>query len=174
MKIICLGWGSLIWDSRDLGKEESDWQTDGPSLPIEFTRISNNGRVTLIIDEEADLVPVLWCHLDQNDLGEAITLLSQREGTLEKKISRIEVSQLPSGRTEKSIVTWLKSKGFDAAIWTGLSYKTVTRPSVEDIVRHLKSLDDVSQQRAREYVERAPAQIDTPYRRHIKDVFGWE
>ncbi len=38
MKIAILGWGSLIWDRRDL-QIAGDWQQGGPVLPIEFSRI---------------------------------------------------------------------------------------------------------------------------------------
>ncbi len=33
MKIVCLGWGSLIWKPGDL-KCNPEWQADGPVLPI--------------------------------------------------------------------------------------------------------------------------------------------
>jgi len=45
-KIIVLGWGSLIWDPRELKIKNSEWQKDGPNLPIEFARISQDGRLT--------------------------------------------------------------------------------------------------------------------------------
>ena len=46
MKIAVLGWGSLIWDPKELDAN-NEWNNDGPFLPIEFARISNNGRLTL-------------------------------------------------------------------------------------------------------------------------------
>ena len=53
MKIAILGWGSLIWnpDKLDFDKDFG-WDPDGPKLPIEFSRISSNGRLTLIIDKK--------------------------------------------------------------------------------------------------------------------------
>lgn len=41
MKIVVLGWGSLIWNPGDL-KINSEWQKDGPTLPIEFARVSSD------------------------------------------------------------------------------------------------------------------------------------
>ena len=39
---------------------ENKWFEDGPLLPIEFTRQSDNGRMTLIIDNAAKPVRTLW------------------------------------------------------------------------------------------------------------------
>ncbi len=50
MKCAVLGWGSLVWDSREL-KIASEFKANGPLLPIEFCRISADGRLTLAIDE---------------------------------------------------------------------------------------------------------------------------
>ena len=47
-----LAWGSLTWEPKDLNFiKEYGWQNDGPLLPIEFARISNKGRLTLVITE---------------------------------------------------------------------------------------------------------------------------
>lgn len=52
MKIAILGWGSLIWDPRDLQLIDN-FKYGGPELPLEFSRISNtrNGALTLVIDQ---------------------------------------------------------------------------------------------------------------------------
>jgi hypothetical protein len=52
-KIAILGWGSLIWDKREeFERLHGPWQSDGPSLKIEFSRISSTrgGALTLVID----------------------------------------------------------------------------------------------------------------------------
>lgn len=52
MKIAILGWGSLIWNPENLNYyTEFGWSKNEPKLPIEFLRISNNGRLTLVITE---------------------------------------------------------------------------------------------------------------------------
>ena len=50
MKIAVLGWGSLIWNKGNL-RLTTNWTDGGPILPIEFSRISDDGRLTLVIDD---------------------------------------------------------------------------------------------------------------------------
>jgi hypothetical protein len=51
MRIAILGWGSLIWKPNGLPMS-GDWKRGGPVLPIEFSRVSSDGRLTLVIDEQ--------------------------------------------------------------------------------------------------------------------------
>ena len=69
MKIAFLGWGSLIWDQREL-RTKGNWNGDGPSLPIEYRRISRDGRITLVLYPNAEEVKTLWAHADYEKLGE--------------------------------------------------------------------------------------------------------
>ena len=48
MKIVCIGWGSLVWDPGVL-RCVGDWQTDGPTLPLEFARVWRDGRLALVL-----------------------------------------------------------------------------------------------------------------------------
>src|ERR1700722_18672522 len=50
VKSVVLAWGSLVWDPRDL-QTAGKFVANGPLLPIEFCRISADGRLTLAIDE---------------------------------------------------------------------------------------------------------------------------
>ena len=51
VKSVVLAWGSSVWDPREL-KIASKFAPNGPLLPIEFCRISGDGRLTLAIDED--------------------------------------------------------------------------------------------------------------------------
>jgi len=48
MRIAVLGWGSLIW-KPDKPAISAPWHANGPLLPIEFARISLDGRLTLVL-----------------------------------------------------------------------------------------------------------------------------
>ncbi len=48
MTIVCLGWGSLVWNRGGL-RLVGEWNEDGPAIPIEFARQPDNGRMTLVI-----------------------------------------------------------------------------------------------------------------------------
>ena len=79
MKIACLGWGSLVWDSRGLPVRKP-WFMDGPLLPIEFVRQSEGGRITLVIVNNAAHIRSLWALLSVTDLEIAKKELADREG----------------------------------------------------------------------------------------------
>ena len=175
MKIACLGWGSLIWKPECL-LIQNKWFDDGALLPIEFTRQSDNQRITLIIDEEAAPVRTLWALMTTEDLSDAKKSLREREVTAIKNIHSAMDSDLDEKGFRKSIVDWLLSKQLDAAIWTGLSYSKHTkneRPNIGYVVDHLRDLEHNRKKVAEEYIRRAPKQIDTEYRRKIESELGW-
>ncbi len=177
MRIACIGWGSLIWKQEEFPVIHP-WFTDGPSLPIEFTRQSSDDRVTLILDEYAEPVQVLWALMATTDLNEAIGALVKRE-----KVYKTESIHFVTSKDEnvigvkRVILEWIKSYNMDAAIWTGLSYSSKTknqRPTIEYIINHLKKLPVEKKLIAEEYIRKAPKQIDTKYRRQIEMSLGWK
>lgn len=51
--IAVIGWGSLPWDPRELrveGQPDHKFSPDGPTLPLAFSRVSQDDRLTLVID----------------------------------------------------------------------------------------------------------------------------
>jgi hypothetical protein len=55
MSTAVIAWGSLIWDPRELAIA-GEFNLVGPSLPIEFVRVSGKDkaprRLTLVIDDD--------------------------------------------------------------------------------------------------------------------------
>ncbi len=172
--IVGLGWGSLIRDPQNL-PVKGKWQNDGPFLPVEFLRQSNNGRLTLVIDPASTPLKVLWVELNVCKLSDAAEQLRIREGT-----SSANIGQWPDGsgfEFGEEIGNWAGSKGIHGVVWTALGPTFAEtagyRPSQEEAVAYLSSLSGEQKCLAREYVENAPQQIDTVYRRAIKAALGW-
>jgi hypothetical protein len=86
MIVACLGWGSLVWNPGGL-PISSAWRSDGPTIPVEFARQSDNGRITLVITDAAPEVTVLWATLAAGDIEKAKAELALREGISSRNIS---------------------------------------------------------------------------------------
>lgn len=88
MKIACLGWGSLIWDPRELPIRGS-WFDDGPLVRVEFARQSNDGRITLVLTGQGTLARALWALMDCDTVEKACEALRMREGVSKGKCDGI-------------------------------------------------------------------------------------
>ena len=92
--IAIIGWGSLIWDPRSLNyNKEIGWVKNGPFLPLEFARISKDGRLTLIITTEGTEVQTLYTVSNHETIEEAVLNLAVREGSGRKSIAYYDKSK---------------------------------------------------------------------------------
>jgi len=181
--IAVLGWGSLIWNPRDLKPYllYPNWRDDGPLLPIEFARISKDGRLTLVVCPGSKHVHVLWNQLKVQNIEEAIKILAKREGTSPPNIHFLGKNCEVNAPTLQSneivqISDWLKLNNLESAVWTGLDSNLSFHgymPSENDIIRYLSSLDEDTREKTKEYFERTPCQIQTPFRNVVKKRLGW-
>lgn len=182
-RIACIGWGSLIEHPGCLTTLGA-WLADGPSLPVEFARESNDGRITLVICPQAARVPTRWVLLNQTDVLAAAENLGRREyaEATPKWISRSigwwdHSTAEQYGAESDTIATWATERELDGVVWTNLpcGFKSSRgqMPSGEDVLTHLRSLDASALERAKDYVRTAPVEVDTAYRRQIAAHFGW-
>jgi hypothetical protein len=156
------------------------WFTDGPLLPIEFARFSSKSRVTLVIVEGKPEIRSLWALLVTDDLNNAVAQLARRENitaNVTRDIGRWKVGEPCEGRIVHAISTWALERDLDAVVRTALAYKIKKEkdhiPSLDQVIARLRDAESKQLKKPREYVEKAPQQIDTDYRRAINKVFSW-
>lgn len=214
MKVAILGWGSLIWRDTTLDgtlgdsdgdhklKLSSPWHDDGPSLPIEFARVSTGNRLTLVLVPDVPLQKVLWSVSSFGKFEEARENLRRREGD-GVKLEAIHFLKAGIGeklapapalaQTERTHVRgWMSSHpDIDAVIWTGLGVKDPNGKLAQwgqnepyswgpdAALDFLRGNDDPKDSAstpipggAREYIARTPPSIRTPLRIKIEDTFG--
>ena len=180
MRIAIHGWGSLIAKPGGLPLS-GGWQTDGPMLKVEFSRISADGRLTLVIDPQGSKVRTYYAVSARNDLDDAVCDLRIREGTIAENIGTCSKDG-SRNRSEKHpdvlpvVQAWLNSSEFDAAIWTDLesNYREKRRCSFEasDALAYLESLPPVCRENASSYIVQAPEQTRTSFKTYLQSK-GW-
>lgn len=170
MEIVCLGWGSLIWDARELACDGT-WRLDGPYLPIEFARQSSDGRITLVIHESFHTVQSLWTIMNVENLEQAIESLRRREKTAPSHIHYISLNDTPANDVENEVLTWMEEKQFDCAIWTGLPPKFSDTngkiPTIDELFEYFERKKE-NLLNIEEYIRKAPEQIQTAYRNQLE------
>lgn len=189
--IACIGWGSLIWDPRDLPCQ-GVWHSDGPLLPIEFARESGGAtkddpgdKITLVICPNVPRVRTFWNLLDVPDMRTARQRLATREFAGAKaKWTEANTgfwdreSDKQHGLEADTMAAWASGLGLAGVVWTNLNFgfkaSRNVMPDGAAVVAFLRDLDADKQSAAEGYVRQAPAQIDTPYRRLIARELGWQ
>ena len=144
-------------------------------------RRSDDGRLTLVLYDDADPVRSLWAQMKTESLDEAVDKLAEREGCDRDRIDcwpdRSDSADPPN---IPGLEAWAASKGVDHVIWTALKPKFSGErgkaPSAEQAVQYLGELDSNEVTKAKKYVRCAPQQIDTRYRKRVVRCLGreWE
>jgi hypothetical protein len=173
MRIAVLGWGSLIRDPGEMPLA-GPFEPNGPHLPLEFSRISNNGRLTLVIDESSGTSCATYVAPSAaRDLDEAIDGLKHREGM--RRRSDVGFIDMRKGmhsakarerhpRSLAAIEGWAKSHDCAAVIWTALPSNFRERTdgipfSPDAAIRYLETLREETLELALQYFRNAPPEI---------------
>jgi hypothetical protein len=182
MLIGCLTWGSLVWNPIDL-PVYGDWQKDGPLLPIEFARLSKNDRITLVIlYDQPKYRPSrsMWTLLDVPTPEDGRQALRKREGCALNDIGLWKKGDKePGNEIDRRIARWASALDLDGVVWTklgprwGAGKKEDRMPKLDEVRDRLKKWGEPMGTYARLYLQMAPRQIDTPYRRELFQEFGW-
>lgn len=190
MQIAILGWGSLIWQPKDLKFDVNiGWKENGPVLPIEFARISKDGRLTLVITPNGTDVPTLYSVSSFDSLDLAVLNLKKREGTVKENIGYYDKTKdefFPPNfpiKEKDNIKNWIQTTDFDAVIWTNLPENWEIRNEEKVVIKtinpndrleYLQNLKGSESDLAEEYIRNTPKQIATKYRKKIMETLGWE
>jgi hypothetical protein len=185
VKSVVLAWGSLVWDPRDL-QTAAKFMANGPLLPIEFCRISADGRLTLAIDETfGALCKTYSAPSALEGLDAAIENLQVREGMpnaraigfVEPASNRqSDLAMESHPQVVATIGAWAESLGYDAAIWTALTSnfddwgKGGEPFSVSAALQYLETLegeDPAKFAQALAYIRKAPPEVETPVREEV-------
>ena len=181
MEIACLGWGSLIWDARELPLKQT-WNEDGPLLPIEFARESADGVITLVLIDSQNTVRSLWALMDVENINEAKIALAQREGVADKNIKYSigfwdKSSNDFHGHSSNDIIAWAIKMNLDGVVWTNLKYglkqSRDEMPEYSHILSHIQNLSPEQSAKAENYVKRTPVQVNTEYRAKLEADLNW-
>jgi hypothetical protein len=181
MRVLVLGWGSLAWDPRGL-RIAGGFQPNGPALRLEFSRISRDGRLTLVIDEisGAPCATLTAVSSFRDPAAAREDLRLREEMPSQKRIGFVstttnEISAIALERHPTAVATikeWSNAKCRPAVIWTALASNFRERTnepfSVAAGIRYLENLDASTRQSALHYIRKAPAQVQTPLRETVK------
>jgi hypothetical protein len=182
VKSVVLAWGSSVSDPRDL-RVATKFIANGPLLPIEFCRVSDDGRLTLAIDENfGALCRTYSASSALESLDAAMDDLREREGIADARA--IGFVEPASGRQSDfalqshpqvvaTIAAWAESIGCDAAIWTALAsnfdeWGNGGEPfSVSAAMQYLETLEKEDGDKfalALAHIRNAPLEVETPVR----------
>nr|WP_314538994.1 hypothetical protein [uncultured Massilia sp.] len=177
VKIACIAWGSLLWNPGPL-KLASGWRPDGPLLPLEFVRDSDDSdELALVLHEPAPAMPTWWALLDTADLDAAREMLREREKIRPDYPQAVGSIPNPHGSIDMRVSAWMADQGIDGAVWTALPAKfakvSERAPSPHEAVAFLAGLQGQARTNAEQYVRKIPKEIDTLYRRVFEERLGW-
>lgn len=180
LKIAILGWGSLLWwPQAAFDAQHGEWNFGGPRLPIEFTRVApaSMGGLTLVIDPVHGHPTQTAYSLSKRDtVAEARRDLQDREWARSTElIGCLDLTAggagSPGDGVEAAIVAWAADREIDAVVWTAyppnFQEKTATEFSVAMAIAYLKNLPRADQERAANYIRKAPTFVQTPLRRAL-------
>jgi hypothetical protein len=184
VKIAVIAWSPLVRDPGDL-KVAAGFAPNGPLLPIEFCRVSEDGRLTLVVDETFGAVCTTYSAPSAvEDLDAAIENLRLRERTRAREVGFVD---LASGRQSDiaierhpdavaTIAAWAQANGYDTAVWTALACNFDERDaggepfSVTAAIRYLETMKAQDAARFASLladIRGAPREVDTPVRDQV-------
>jgi hypothetical protein len=173
MRIAILGWGSLLWEGGpEFDRWHDEWQLDGPTLRLEFSRISSSrlGALTLVIDGNNGAAnTVAWCASKRKHVEDAVADLRCREGCSIRDIAYVDLAaEGPQPESVADVASWGRQRRLDFVLWTALrsnfEIKTGGPFTVPAALAYVRELKAEGKAKAADYIWRAPDFVQTPLR----------
>ena len=186
MTIAILGYGSLIWDLDDLApKVRGEWGIGaGPSLPLEFSRVSPKRKLSLVVVIDVAMGDPCATHVidsTRETVPEAVADLAARERTQPDHIGWVDM-QAGTGYSSRdgiaeTVRDWCTAQGRRGAVWTDLDGNfgeaTGAPFTVARGIDYLRGLEGERLAAALEYINGATQMTNTPLRRALGDDPWW-
>lgn len=182
--IAILGWSSLIWKPQDL-PYQGNWQSGGPMLPMEFTRVKTVRPLTLVLDPVHGVAcPTLFVWSSRTHLVDAIADLQEREGARLEEVGYVDllhnqgsIQTYPQQiNVDRTVRQWCRAHRIPAAVWTAIppnfTEELGVQFSVEAAIQYLKQLTKAEQESVKEYIQNTPPVITTPFRQKVEAVWA--
>ena len=185
MAIAILGWGSLLWDLDDLAPHvRLPWHMQGgPTLPMEFSRISPKRKMGLVVcldPVDGTPCPTHAIASSRATLAEARADLAARERTPLDQIGYASATE-SFGRLPEIVAQvqkWCAATGHDGAVWTDLApnFTDVTAQpfTLPAAIAYLQTLKGENLAEAHRYITCAPALTSTNLRRALAQETWWQ
>jgi hypothetical protein len=186
-KIAVIGWGSLIWDLDDLApKVAGDWVMEGgPSLPLEFSRVSPKRAMSLVVVVDPDDGAPCPSHVNasvRDDIHAAAHDLQRREraqtvAQIGAVCRRTGFSRATDTRIAEIVLAWCEAHDVAGAVWTDLprNFAEITgKPfGIPAGMAYLRELPEHALAEAVRYITLAPVQTATPLRAALEREDWW-
>lgn len=181
MTIAVVAWCSMIAAPGLLNlAPPKRWRRDGPWLAVEYARLSRGGILELaLVDDSGEWDaarhphPAVWALHASDDLGVARDNLRVRKRVQPAQVGAWQMGERPTSDAGQIIAAWCEKKGLQGAVWCAAPPK-VPALTADAAVAYVREMHPTDQAFARTYVQRTPAQIQTPFRARFREVFGWQ
>lgn len=176
MKIAIIGFGSIVNNPTDALRLRGDMVLSTLRLPLEFSRISMSGTVSVVVDFDNGVECPVYVGKSARKFHvlDAASDMLVREKTKFANVGFIckdgtfSCSQLvnpASARSERIVKAWLDGQDeFDAAVWSALPpnfQEELGEPfSVDRAASFIAALPSSQKKKAVRYIKNAP--IETP------------
>jgi predicted metal-dependent phosphoesterase TrpH len=122
----------------------------------------------------------LWALMTTKRSEDAVRQLAERENVrahIDRDIGRWKIGEPCRNPKLHTISAWAMKQQLEALVWTALGHKIKKEKdrisSLEEILARLRKAEAKGLTKPREYIEKAPRQIDTNFRRAINKELGW-